>query len=48
MSERVFKYIKSNAEVNSVHGAKVYFPNGINAGPIPINYLKKHMATDHC
>ncbi len=28
VSERVFKYVKSKAGINSVHGANVYFPNG--------------------
>ncbi|WP_337860433.1 geranylgeranyl reductase family protein [Ferroplasma sp.] len=28
VSERVFKYVKSNSIVNEVHGANVFFPNG--------------------
>ena len=28
VSERVFKYVKTKAEVNSVNGAHIFFPNG--------------------
>lgn len=28
VSERVFKYVRSNSRVNEVHGANVFFPNG--------------------
>ncbi len=30
VSERVFEYVKSRAQINTVHGANVYFPDGRN------------------
>ena len=38
VSERVFRYVKSRAKVNSVSGAHIYFPNGEEVHPIRAHY----------